>query len=135
MAKACMFAVAPVGFPKIVLAVAWASMPTVTLLAPIAVVMAVEPEPDTSPDKVMVWFAVRQLAHAKVPPVPPTNEPRVPEYVRGEITVGVDVGVAYKTFPAVEFTVPAPNFNKDCRPKEEVATAVILSGLVPPISR
>src|SRR5690242_2009650 len=35
-----------------------ASMGRVTLLAPMAVVIAVVPDPDTSPDKVMVWFPV-----------------------------------------------------------------------------
>lgn len=43
------------------------------------VVIAVLPEPDTAPDRVMVWLAVRQVAHAKVPEEPPMKEPRVPE--------------------------------------------------------
>jgi len=36
-----------------------ASIVFVTLPAPIVVVMAVEPEPETSPERVMVWFEAR----------------------------------------------------------------------------
>src|SRR3989344_7679367 len=43
---------------------------------------------------------------SKVPLAPPMNWPRVPEYVIGAVTVGVEVAVEYSTPPAVLLSVP-----------------------------
>src|SRR3989344_3008517 len=45
--------------------------------------------------------------HSKVPLAPPMNWPRVPEYVIGAGTVGVEVAVEYRTPPDVLLRVPA----------------------------
>ena len=39
-----------------------------------------------------------EKSKAKAPPVPPTKEPRVPEYVIGLVTVGADVATFAKVF-------------------------------------
>src|SRR3989338_359522 len=43
---------------------------------------------------------------SKVPLAPPMNWPRVPEYVIGAVTVGVEVAVEYRTPPDVLLSVP-----------------------------
>lgn len=53
----------PLGLAKTPLA----SMPLVTFPEPIAVVIAVDPEPDTSPERVIVWFEVRHVAQPMAP--------------------------------------------------------------------
>ena len=125
---AVMFPVVPVGLPRRVLAPAWARSPTVTLLAPMVVVIAVVPVPETSPERVMLWLPVRYvlvssvkvlapviftnaveayerpesdwrlLERLRVPLAPPTSEPRVPEYVRPVPRVRVVVATEVRPF-------------------------------------
>lgn len=72
-------AVLPVLLPISEFAASVASIPSVTLFDPMAVVIEVAPLPDTSPESVMVWFPVKHVAHASV----------LDENVKGELTVGV----------------------------------------------
>jgi hypothetical protein len=53
------FPVAAVVLPLNVAVATWASMALVTLLAPMAVVIAVVPVPEISPERVIDWLAVR----------------------------------------------------------------------------
>ena len=53
-----------------------------------------------------VVAVVIQVVQSNVPPAPPMNEPRVPEYVIGDVTVGVDVATVLTAWEEPTYATP-----------------------------
>lgn len=58
------------------------------------------------PTELTEAFVVLQVAQANAPETPPIKDPNVPEYVIGEVTVGVLVEVVYTSPVEPTLTVP-----------------------------